>query len=155
MAQQPTASKLPSSPAQLNLTGTCQCGSCAVTAEGSVALGALEPRICDCAYCQQHPSALISHPQMSVVLVVEAALVAESKNGSGQATFYECSRCGQLLAVGAQVGGTARGAVNAHLFGDLSRFAAPVPIQPRLLSADQKAARWSTIWGALDVQVQQ
>lgn len=72
-------------------------------------------------------------------------------NGSGQATFYHCQSCNQLLAVGATLDGVSMGAVNAYLFGDLRQFAEPISIQPWRLSSTEKAARWPKIWSRLTV----
>jgi hypothetical protein len=119
-------------------------------AEGPIELGELVPRFCDCEYCQQHPSAVVSNPNM-VVLVKSKLSIYTAFNGSGQATFYHCNGCNQLLAVGAILGGVSQGAVNAFLFGDLSQFAEPTSIQPWRLSATEKAARWAKVWGRLKI----
>ena len=106
----------------------------------------LAPRICDCDYCKSHPSAVLSHPEL-VVAVASTAPLFTATNGSGQGTFYHCPHCQQLIAVGAVLGGVSRGAVNGFLFGDLTQFAEPMAIQPRLLAPEEKLARWSRVWG--------
>ena len=135
----------------MQLSGVCQCGSCEITAEGPVEVSELVPRVCDCEYCQAHPSAVISNPKMTITIRAKASNLYEATNGSGQATFYHCKSCNQLLAVGATFGGVTMGAVNAFLFGNPNQFAEPISIQPRLLSPVEKIERWSRIWGGLKV----
>ena len=134
----------------MKIHGACQCGHCETVAEGPVELAELAPRVCDCDYCQQHPSAVISDPRM-VIAVTSKSSIDTDFNGSGQATFYYCPGCKQLVAVGATFDGRALGAVNAYLFGDLSQFGAPVSVQPWRLTPAEKAARWSTVWGRLTI----
>lgn len=132
----------------MKIRGVCKCGNCEVVAEGPIEPSELVPRLCDCEYCQQHPSAVVSNSKM-VVSVASKSSIYTAFNGSGQATFYHCRSCNQLLAVGATLDGVSLGAVNAFIFGDLNQFADPLSIQPRLLSPSEKLARWSKVWGPL------
>ena len=134
----------------MKLRGACKCGNCEVVAEGPIELSELAPRICDCEYCQRHPSAMISNPKMAVSVESRSSIYT-AFSGSGQATFYHCQGCNQLLAVGATLDGVSLGAVNAFLFGDLTQFAEPISIQPWRLSPTAKAARWPKVWGKLKV----
>lgn len=134
----------------MKIRGTCKCGNCEVVAEGPIEPSELVPRFCDCEYCQQNPSAVVSNSKM-VVSVKSQSSMYTAFNGSGQATFYHCQGCNQLLSVGATFGGVSLGAVNAFLFGDLSQFAEPISIQPWRLSPTEKAARWPKVWGRLKV----
>ncbi len=135
----------------MKLYGVCKCGNCEVVAEGSIELSTLVPRICDCEYCQLHPSAVVSSPNMAVSVKAEASSIYQAVNGSGQAVFYHCKGCNQLLAVGAIFSGVSLGAVNACLFGNSDQFAEPISIQPWLLSPAEKMARWSKLWGGLKI----
>ena len=130
--------------------GSCKCGKCRVVIEGLVDFSELQPRFCDCEYCQQHPSAMVSHPKNEILVEPKSSMYI-AFNGSGQATFYHCQSCNQLLAVGATLDGVSMGAVNAYLFGDLRQFAEPISIQPWRLSSTEKAARWPKVWGRLTV----
>lgn len=134
----------------MKIRGACNCGNCKVVAEGPIEPSELVPRVCDCEYCQQHPSAVVSNPNM-VVSVESQSFIYTASNGSGQATFYHCQGCNQLLAVGATLSGVSLGAVNAFLFGELNQFAEPTPIQPWRLSPSEKTARWPKFWGSLKV----
>lgn len=71
------------------------------------------------------------------------------KNGSGQAIFYRCVVCNQLVAVGAELSGHLKGALNSHLLDDQDQLGETIAIRPRFLAAQEKLARWSKIWGTL------
>ena len=47
--------------------------------------------------------------------------------------------------------GQSRGALNAFTLDDFAQLAEPVAIQPRLLSPEEKIARWARIWGSLTI----
>ena len=134
----------------MNIHGACKCGNCVVVAEGSVVLGELIPRICDCEYCQKNPSAVISHPNMTTLIESRSSIIDEF-NGSGQATFYYCKSCKQMLAVGATIDGVTLGAINKNLFGKTRQFPEPILIHPWRLSPSEKIARWPKVWGRLKV----
>jgi hypothetical protein len=54
-----------------------------------------------------------------------------------------------LLAVGREIDGQLRGAVNSLLLEQNASLGPNVPIRPRLLSASEKLERWSKLWGKL------
>lgn len=135
---------------EMKLQGQCQCGRCKATTQGPMESRELRPRICDCDYCQQHPSAIISHPEINTEIAGDAPIYVAT-NGSGQANFYHCQECHQLLAVGAIFDDVLLGAVNGRMFGDLAQFGEPIAIQPWKLSPQEKAARWPTVWGKLQL----
>ena len=132
-------------------TGTCKCGHSSVLHDSSDDLSAVNPRICDCDFCQQNPSAMISGPNAACAINSDNGKFTQKTNGSEQATFYHCYNCDQLLAVGAQIEGESKGAINGLLLDHSAQLGEPVFIQPRLLSAKEKAARWSVVWGRLYV----
>lgn len=74
------------------------------------------------------------------------------QNGDRLATFYHCTSCAEPLAVGCEIKGRLRGAVNAFLLERRAELGAQVAIQPRLLSATEKLQRWEKIWGELRVR---
>lgn len=131
--------------------GKCACASTQVAVESTLALDSLIPRVCDCDYCQSLTldAALVSEPQLSIEIVTAAAGLRRASNGSGQATFFHCQQCDQLIAVGAELDNGWQGAVNCCLFQPALAFAEPVAIQPRLLPAAEKRQRWSALWGRL------
>lgn len=73
-----------------------------------------------------------------------------NQNGDELANFYYCNDCGDLLAVGCNLNGHLRGAVNPNLLRDANQLGKPIQIQPRLLSSDEKLDRWGKLWGVLN-----
>ena len=71
------------------------------------------------------------------------------QNGDQLANFYCCDYCGNFLAVGSNLNGQLRGAVNSNLLHSSSQLGKPIKIQPCLLSSDEKLDRWSKLWGVL------
>lgn len=136
----------------MNYYGECHCGSVRVTVETDIDFTQLTPRRCDCKSCQslQLPAAMVSDPGLKITIENARADLHTKTNGSGQAIFYHCGNCAQLIAVGARLAGGELGAVNSFLFSG-TRFCEPVAIQPRLLSPDEKVQRWLSLWGRLEV----
>lgn len=136
----------------MELEGACGCGTWSVTVDTSRPLTELRPRECDCEYCQAHPAAVISEPNMVCRLSGPAGSLIVDTNGAGLASFYRCGGCGQLIAVGREIEGTLRGAVNAVLLAKREQLGETLSIQPRLLTGPQKLARWSELWGTLSIR---
>ena len=130
-------------------SGSCRCKQWTLLVSTEAALSNLNPRVCDCDYCKAHPSAIISAPDMLIELSGNSANLSVDKNGDELAAFYRCKSCTQFLAVGCEIDGQLRGAVNASLLDEKSSLGPAIPIQPRLLSAAEKLARWSKLWGKL------
>lgn len=127
--------------------GSCRCNDWQAVVDFPEALEGFNPRGCDCDYCQQNPSALISDPNMEVSL--KGNNLAITQNGDQIAHFYSCGSCGDFLAVGCKINGQLRGAFNANLLDVANELGSPIRIQPRLLSADEKLDRWGKLWGVL------
>jgi hypothetical protein len=87
---------------------------------------------------------------MHIQVMGEASNLVVNKNGDQLASFYHCAKCEDLLSVGCVFRGQLRGAVNALLLDQKELLGARIPIQPRLLSADEKLDRWSKLWGNLE-----
>jgi len=130
--------------------GQCSCGKIEVVVETAIDFKQLVPRSCDCDSCRSLPlpAAMVSDTALDISIVKEGGGLQTRKNGSDQASFLHCKCCGQLLAVGVNIDGRYRGAVNAFLFQNIN-FCEAIPIQPRLLSKDEKIKRWNQIWGNL------
>lgn len=128
--------------------GSCKCNRWRVEIQLAGPLEDLDPRVCDCNYCQANPSLIISDPNMLVVFIGDG--ISTKQNGDQLANFYHCKGCNELLAVGCNINGQLRGAVNSYLLQDVNKLGKPIQIQPRLLSADEKLKRWGKLWGALN-----
>ncbi len=128
-------------------SGSCNCNRWQVEVDVTKPLGEFNPRICDCNYCQNNSSAIISDPNMVVYFV--GGEITIYQNGDQLANFYCCDCCGDLLAVGCILNGQLRGAVNPNLLRNANQLGKPIKIQPRLLSADEKLERWGKLWGVI------
>jgi len=128
--------------------GSCKCNQWQVEISVTKPLSDLNPRICDCSYCKNNPSAIISDPNMVINLVGGEVMI--NKNGDQLANFYYCDRCDDLLAVGCNLTGQLRGAVNANLLRDTHQLGKPIKIQPQLLNTSEKLDRWGKLWGVLN-----
>ena len=131
-------------------SGSCKCKRWLIQVSTAEALSKLNPRVCDCSYCMAHPAAIISDPGMRIRLMGDASNLVVNKNGDELASFYHCAHCGDMLSVGCVIHGQLRGAVNSLLLDQQELLGASVPIQPRLLSVDEKLERWSKLWGSLE-----
>ena len=136
---------------KMKYSGRCKCGNSKVSLEGVESLGEISPRICDCDYCNRHPSSMISEPSLDVKVVSCKGSFVTAKNGSDQAIFYHCNNCNQLVAVGAEIAGKLRGALNATLLKNHDQLGPPVSIQPRLLAPSEKLERWLKVWSRLSI----
>jgi hypothetical protein len=128
--------------------GSCNCNQWQVEIEVTKPLDDFNPLSCDCDYCKNSPSAIISDPDMRVDLVGGEFTI--NKNGDQLANFYYCDSCGDLLAVGRTFKNQLRGAVNANLLRDSCQLGKVIEIQPRLLNAGEKLERWEKLWGQLN-----
>ena len=127
--------------------GSCKCNRWQVEVQLDTPLENLNPRICDCSYCQANPSQIISDPSMSVAF--DGIGYSIHQNGDRLAHFFYCDGCHELLAVGCETHGKLRGAINPKLLHDFHLLDEPVYIQPRLLNANEKLERWNKLWGTL------
>jgi hypothetical protein len=71
-------------------------------------------------------------------------------NGAQLANFYYCDCCSDFLAVGCDIKGQQRGAVNLNFLHSYCKLGKPILIQPRLLSSNEKLDRWGKLWGVLN-----
>jgi hypothetical protein len=107
----------------------------------------LNPRVCDCDYCQTNPSEIISDPSLKAEFRGGSYIIRQ--NGDQLANFYYCDSCSRLLAAGCLIGKSLRGAINCGLFSNNVKFGQPINVQPRLLSSSEKIKRWGKLWGKL------
>jgi hypothetical protein len=123
---------------------------CRIEFETDLPLSKIQPRICDCQYCQQNSGQLLSHPgaQISVVADVASQLTA-NKNGETFARFYHCKTCNDFICIGAEIDKKMRGVLNSTLLDDREAFGESIPIQPRFLSDIDKLDRWTMLWSHL------
>jgi hypothetical protein len=136
----------------MNYLGSCPCKTWVIRVSIAEPLSNLNPRVCDCDYCQAHPSAVISHPDMHIELLGDETRMTSHQNGDRLASFRRCSACDALLAVTCEIRGRLRGAANAHLIEQRAELGPQVAIQPRLLAAAEKLLRWEKLWGEVTIR---
>jgi len=132
----------------MHYKGSCSCNRWKVEIEVTRSLEEFNPRVCDCDYCKENPSEIISDPNMKIEFVGGKTSIIQ--NGDQLANFYYCDCCNDLLAVGCQINDQQRGAVNPKLLHISSKLGKPIQIQPRLLSSSEKLDRWGNLWGVLN-----
>ncbi len=132
----------------MHYKGLCSCNHWQVEIEVTRLLEEFNPRVCDCNYCHNNLSGIISDPNMSIEFVGGKTSIMQ--NGDQLANFYYCSYCGDFLAVGCNLNGQQRGAVNSNLLHDFNQLGKPIQIHPQLLSSAEKLDRWSKLWGILN-----
>lgn len=132
--------------------GKCSCSLCTIAFETEKKLSDYLPRVCDCSYCVDNPSKLVSEPDAVIeISTIDSNDLVCRRNGDFLADFYHCKNCDDLMAIGKEIEGSLRGSLNAALLDDCSDLGEIVPIQPRLLSPSEKVERWKGIWSTLVV----
>jgi hypothetical protein len=139
-------------PGAATYQGGCHCGCVRWRMTTALAPEAIAPRACDCDFCLRHAAAWVSDALGRLQVQVRGAAMVRYRQGSGQAEFLLCGRCGVLVAVMARSGdGRWLGAANRNAFDERARFAAPTPVSPQQLGPDQKLARWSQLWTPMEL----
>lgn len=80
------------------------------------------------------------------IRVIAARPFHRDTHGSQQAGFYTCHHCNDLMFVAVQDGNQLIGAINANRLLDLAELPEAQVVSPKLLSAEEKLARWRQLW---------
>lgn len=129
----------------MNYSSSCLCGKVSVSLTLSNPIENYDPRECDCEFCQLHEIIYISDAKGEFTIGPIDTLT-KLKQGSEQATFWQCSSCKQIVAVTCKFTDEIRGAVNGVLFSKESKLKTVVTVSPKFLSPTEKRERWSTSW---------
>ncbi len=129
------------------ISGGCHCKNLRVELELARPPGAYNPRACDCDFCRKHGASYVSDAQGRLLIRIhDGRESATYRQGSGQAEFLLCRRCGNLVAVLYRSGAQLHGAVNARAIDTGTGLGPEQPVSPRTLSGEDKAKRWQDIW---------
>ncbi len=129
------------------MEGGCYCGNITLRLTLSKSPGDLTPRACDCDFCTMNGAAWLSDPEASLEIEIQnEAAITLFEQGSENARFWLCQRCGVVTSVTCDIGGHRKGAVNANVMTGREDFAATEPASPKHLSAETKLARWDALW---------
>jgi hypothetical protein len=128
------------------LHGRCHCADLTVDLSSRIAPADLRPRACDCSFCRKHGAAWVSDPAGRLRITARESTLRSYRQGSEQARFLVCGRCGVLVAVVIEHEGRRFGALNAGCLDAPSALGAAVPVSPQSLAAEAKRARWQEVW---------
>jgi hypothetical protein len=128
-------------------SGGCHCGNITLTFTSKLSSTDIEPRACDCDFCQKYAAAYVSDPDGSLeVKIINRDATICYTQGSGVAIFTICRTCGVLTFVRHDTEDTVYAAINSRALDDFSSFKDPVTVSPRKLSLKEKESRWFEIW---------
>lgn len=127
------------------MRGGCRCHNFEVvwhTVDYSVV-----PRACQCEYCLGKGAAYVSKSGTAVKVVVhKAQLHRIVTHGSGSARFHECSSCGDVVLVTAQLGKDYFGALNALCMNNTLGFPPAMHTNYANDTTEVKRERWRQNW---------
>ena len=92
----------------------------------------------------------LSDPQGNLNIHSSTELLMQ-KQGSEQASFATCGECMDVIAatIGTDMGTI--GAVNGTLLQDADQLQAANTVSPKTLDAENKLARWLTVWQPVSI----
>ena len=135
------------------MTGGCHCGRVRWRMETAQAPESFAPRACDCDYCTRHGAAWVSDAHGALRIQSRDGALQRYRQGSGQARFLVCARCGVLVAVVALTEDQRwLGAANRNAFDERTRFGPAAVVSPQQLAAPAKLARWTQLWTPIELE---
>ncbi|MEM7293847.1 MAG: aldehyde-activating protein [Pseudomonadota bacterium] len=127
--------------------GRCYCGNVSFLVDTEIDLKQFSPRACDCSFCEKHAAAYFSDPDGALEIDVRRRdSLAHLKIGSGIADFLVCRDCGVLVGATVELDGNLHGTINSRIFDAGIQFNSIVSVSPKLLSDEEKKARWKSAW---------
>ncbi len=127
------------------MRGSCRCKNVSVAWKNSDF--SLVPRSCLCEYCAAKGAAYVSKSGTGVeVLIRNAEFHIERAHGSRQATFHECSYCGDVVIVTALLEDTLYAALNVVCLDKWQRFPQPACVNFSDHTPEEKLQRWRQNW---------
>ena len=123
----------------------CSCGDIEIIINLPEPIESYSARKCDCDFCVPRCLAYLSDANGTLSFTPKDKLV-QLKQGSGQATFWQCRNCEDVVAVSNTQNGDTRGAAVKGLFEGLYSLQESVTVSPKTLSAAEKLERWPLVW---------
>jgi len=124
---------------------TCSCGKINVSASFPLPLEQYQARQCDCDFCVAHGLAYLSDANGTISFSAKEKM-NQLKQGSEQATFWQCSNCKDIVVVTHSQNAETRGAVSKSLFAQKYKLKPSITVSPKKLSPSEKSERWSAAW---------
>lgn len=134
-------------------SASCQCGSVSFDMALPLTISEYSPRKCDCNFCMERDIRYLSDPKGSLHIRSQVPLLMQ-KQGSEKALFVTCTKCHDVIAATINTGNGLVGAVNASLIQDAEQCQADTVVSPKKLSAEEKVARWLTVWQPVSIDDQ-
>ncbi|UTW46110.1 aldehyde-activating protein [bacterium SCSIO 12696] len=132
----------------MEYSSECKCGKVKVLASFPLPIEENQARECDCDFCVAHGLAYLSDVNGTISFSPKNQL-NQLKQGSQQATFWQCSHCKQVIAVTHSKDGETRGAVSKALFERGFSLKPSIGVSPKKLSPEDKSERWPTVWSTV------
>ncbi len=136
----------------MNYSSSCQCGKIEILLSLPHSIETLEPRRCNCDFCNSHDLIYLSEPRGELTIGGNSGL-RQLKQGSEQAIFWQCKSCNQIVAVTSELDSQVKGAVNGKLFTKTRTLKIPVTVSPKVLSPEKKRERWASVWSKVNFNV--
>jgi hypothetical protein len=133
--------------------GRCSCGQVSLEFHSSKDLPDQSPRQCDCDYCASHGTPIFLSDPAGQLVVASSQTITKETQGSGQAHMLSCPSCGNMLGASLENDSQIIGVVNGALLDEVDRLPASQIGSPKKLSAEEKRARWLSIWTPTNIIV--
>ena len=129
----------------MSITGSCGCNN--IQLAWQVVDLSMVPRACQCSYCATKSAAYVSKSGSKVeVSILNKRFHKIVQHGSGIASFHECTNCGDVVVVTAEIDGEIYAAVNANILKVIAKLPKAIKTNFSDQSAVQKRQRWRENW---------
>ena len=132
----------------MNYSTSCSCGKIEVAANFPSPIEEYQARECDCDFCTSRGLAYLSDVNGTISFAPKETM-NQLKHSSGQASFWECDSCQDVVAVTNEKNGVVKGAVSKRLFAQHFKLKPSITVSPKNLSASEKSDRWPTVWSTV------
>ncbi|WP_163341074.1 aldehyde-activating protein [Desulfopila sp. IMCC35008] len=129
----------------MHYSSFCRCGQIQVNLSLPKPIDTYAPRACDCDFCTSRSASYLSDPD-GMLQITKAEELEQLKQGSGQAIFWQCKSCHDLIGVTHEFKNGIQGTVNANLFAEGHELQSSIAVSPKTLSPEIKRERWREVW---------
>ncbi len=126
----------------------CNCGSITISCHFPLPIEEYSARKCDCDFCMARGLSYLSDVN-GTIFFSSSNKMNQLTQGSGQAKFWQCAKCEDVIAVTHAYNSEIRGAVSKALFDDKYSLKPSICVSPKKLSASEKTNRWSSVWSTV------
>lgn len=127
--------------------GGCYCGNVLLELQLTHETAHYQPRACDCGFCRKHGAAYLSDPHGSLrIRIDDMSCRGVYRQGNELAEMLLCTRCGVLMGALYRADGRTYATVNVRALEGAAEFGAAQSVSPRQLAAEEKVARWKSLW---------